>query len=53
MAQAAAWETDTKINTTDFKDNAAEKGEMDEFSWDSFDMSNFTFSDLLDLLSSD
>jgi len=26
---------------------------MDEFSWDSFDMSNFTFSDLLDLLSSD
>ena len=52
-AQQAAWETDTKINTTDFKDNAAEKGEMDEFSWDSFDMSDFTFSDLLDLLSSD
>lgn len=52
-AQQAAWETETKINTTDFKDNAAEKGEMDEFSWDSFDMSNFTFSDLLDLLSSD
>ena len=52
-AQNASLETYTKINTTDFKDNAAEKGEMDEFSWDAFDMSNFTFSDLLDLLSSD
>lgn len=53
VAQQAAWETEEKINTTDFKNNAAEKGEMDEFSWDSFDMSDFTFSDLLDLLSSD
>jgi len=53
VAEAAAWETDSKINTTDNWNNEKEKGDMDEFSWDQFDMSEFTFSDLLNLLKSD
>jgi len=52
-AETAAWETDDKINTTDFFDNAATKGEMADFKWDSFDMSEFTFTDLLNLLNND
>jgi len=52
-AETAAWETDSKINTTDYFDNAAAKGEMKDFEWDSFDMSEFTFTDLLDLLNND
>jgi len=52
-AETAKWETETKITTTDNWDNEKEKGAMDDFSWDNFDMSEFTFSDLLNLLESD
>jgi hypothetical protein len=52
-AETAAWETETKINTTDYFDNAETKKEMEDFEWDSFDMSEFTFTDLLNLLNND
>ena len=52
-AATAAWENDTKINTTDYHLNAANKADMVDFAWDNFDMSEFTFTDLLDLLASD
>jgi hypothetical protein len=53
VAETADWETETKINTTDYYDNAATKAEMKDFEWDSFDMSEFTFTDLLNLLNND
>jgi hypothetical protein len=52
---SALHETETKINTTDFKDNADSKIAMDEFSWNNFDDTMFTssFKDILDTLGND
>ena len=49
----ANWETESKIDTTDYHLNAANKADMVDFAWDNFDMSEFTFTDLLNLLAND
>jgi len=38
---------------TDYYNNAETKGAYEEFDWDAYNMSNFTFADLMDLLNSD
>lgn len=53
VAEKADWETEEKINTTDYFNNAETMAEMKDFQWDSFDMSEFTFTDLLNLLNND
>jgi hypothetical protein len=49
----ALYETEEKIHTTDFKDNAAFIEEKEDFSWDGFSMADFTFGDVLDMMNND
>jgi len=49
------WQTETKINTTDFKDNADDKIAKDVFSWGNFDSTMFsaTFKQVLETMGND
>lgn len=55
VPEDAEWETETKIITTDIKDNKMIKISMDPFEWDQFDATMFTdsFKDILDTMGDD